>query len=118
MKLLEAGAYDSADVVLMGHPGPENWQGLDSNGARYTGTAGQRTVARMALVADFWGREAHAGGMPWEGVNALDAVVGAYNLVAMMRQQIRPEERIHGCIWKSPVSFFRGFLLLMDVYAV
>lgn len=95
----------------MGHPGPENWQGVDVKGTRYTGTAGQKTVAATAIRADFWGREAHAGGMPWEGVNALDAVVGAYNLVAMMRQQIRPEERVHACIVKSPVSCW-GFLLL------
>lgn len=116
VKLLEAGAYASADVVLMGHPGPENWQGVDATtGERYTGTAGQKTVSRAALVADFWGREAHAGGMPWEGVNALDAVVGAYNMVAMMRQQSRPEERIHACIWKSPVSLIY-FLLLSIIF--
>lgn len=44
----------------------------------------------------FTGREAHASIAPWHGVNALDAVCLSYNAVSMLRQQIRPEERIHG----------------------
>jgi len=35
---------------------------------------------------------------PWEGVNALDAIVLAYNGVSMLRQQIKPYERINGII--------------------
>jgi metal-dependent amidase/aminoacylase/carboxypeptidase family protein len=32
------------------------------------------------------------------GVNALDACVQTYNAVAMLRQQVRPDCRIHGII--------------------
>ncbi|KKA18520.1 Amidohydrolase, partial [Rasamsonia emersonii CBS 393.64] len=48
------------------------------------------------------GKPAHAGGNPWDGVNALDALVSAYNNVAMLRQQIRPEQRIHAAFTKVP----------------
>lgn len=38
---------------------------------------------------------------PWEGVNALDAAVLAYNNISAMRQQVHPESRIHGIILGS-----------------
>lgn len=99
-KLLAAGAYNGVDVCLMGHPGPK-----ERHGEGYTGTAGYRTVARTALIADFYGKPAHSGGNPWDGLNALDAVVSAYNNISMLRQQVRPEDRIHGCILESPVRY-------------
>jgi metal-dependent amidase/aminoacylase/carboxypeptidase family protein len=36
--------------------------------------------------------------MPWEGINALDAIVMAYQSIAVMRQQLRPTDRVHGVI--------------------
>jgi len=33
---------------------------------------------------------------PWEGQNALDAAVLAYNNIGLLRQQTRPTHRIHG----------------------
>ncbi|KAG2035588.1 hypothetical protein BDR03DRAFT_1012442 [Suillus americanus] len=39
---------------------------------------------------------AHAGLSPWEGRNALDAAVLAYNNIAILRQQIKPTHRVHG----------------------
>lgn len=97
-KLLQAGAYAGADVCLMAHPGPEN-----AHGAGNTGTAGQRTLARTSVVADFHGKPAHSGGNPWDGINALDAVVAAYVNVSLLRQQIRPEQRIHVALKNVPV---------------
>src|SRR5262245_63240373 len=44
------------------------------------------------------GRAAHASADPWAGVNALDACIQTYNAVAMLRQQMRPDCRIHGII--------------------
>jgi metal-dependent amidase/aminoacylase/carboxypeptidase family protein len=35
---------------------------------------------------------------PWEGANALDACIQTFNAVSMLRQQMRPECRIHGII--------------------
>jgi metal-dependent amidase/aminoacylase/carboxypeptidase family protein len=53
-------------------------------------------LANVKMAARFAGREAHAAIAPWDGVNALDAVCLAYSAVSMLRQQIRPHERIHG----------------------
>jgi hypothetical protein len=52
---------------------------------------------------------AHAGYAPWEGVNALDAAFVAYAGISALRQQIRPEQRVHGVIsgrdWTPNGSF-------------
>src|SRR5205823_6084471 len=47
---------------------------------------------------EFAGKAAHASADPWEGINALDAVIQTFNAVSMLRQQVRPECRIHGII--------------------
>jgi metal-dependent amidase/aminoacylase/carboxypeptidase family protein len=44
----------------------------------------------------FKGKTTHAAASPWEGINALDAIVLRYNAVSMLRQQINPTSRIHG----------------------
>jgi metal-dependent amidase/aminoacylase/carboxypeptidase family protein len=47
---------------------------------------------------EFTGKAAHASADPWEGVNALDGVIQTFNNVGMLRQQIRPDARIHGIV--------------------
>lgn len=44
----------------------------------------------------YHGKASHASAYPWEGVNALDAAVLAYNNVSVLRQQLKPEWRLHG----------------------
>jgi amidohydrolase len=89
--LIKAGAYKDASACLMVHPGPG-----------YRLESPIREVAFVPMLANvkmkvyFTGREAHAAMEPWNGVNALDAVCLSYNAVSMLRQQIRPYERIHG----------------------
>lgn len=41
---------------------------------------------------------AHAALSPWEGRNALDAAVLAYNNISALRQQFKPTHRVHGII--------------------
>lgn len=41
---------------------------------------------------------AHAALSPWEGTNAQDAAVLAYNNISALRQQIHPTHRVHGII--------------------
>src|SRR5207249_3025192 len=53
-------------------------------------------IGRVGL--EFTGKAAHASADPWEGVNALDAAVQTYTNVAMLRQQVRTDARIHGII--------------------
>ncbi|KAH9992985.1 hypothetical protein BJV74DRAFT_795679 [Russula compacta] len=68
--LLERGAYKDMDVCIMCHP-----------------------VAGETLELG-----AHAGYAPWDGVNALDAAFVAYAGISALRQQIRPDQRVHGVI--------------------
>lgn len=91
LKLIAAGAYKGAAASLMVHPGPGHK--LDDT---VRGVAFVRMLANVKMRVYFTGREAHAAIAPWDGVNALDAVCLSYNAVSMLRQQIRPYERIHG----------------------
>jgi metal-dependent amidase/aminoacylase/carboxypeptidase family protein len=68
----------------------------------FLGTAGFSNVASYSLQGTYHGVSAHAGATPWEGINALDALVSAYLNVSMLRQQILPSERIHGAIVEAP----------------
>jgi len=47
---------------------------------------------------EFFGRCAHAAASPEMGLNALDAIVGAYNNISALRQQLPPDARLHGII--------------------
>lgn len=58
--------------------------------------------ARKNIHCEFSGKSAHAGGNPWEGINALDALVTSYNNVAVLRQQLLPEQRIHCAFMDTP----------------
>jgi amidohydrolase len=91
LKLLAAGAYKGADASLMVHPGPGHKLSGPIRGVSYV-----RMLANVKMRVYFTGKEAHAAIAPWDGVNALDAVCLSYNAIAMLRQQIRPYERIHG----------------------
>jgi amidohydrolase len=101
VKLLEAGAFDdNPSAAIMMHP-----TSAHVLPPHITGVAGVKFVASLKLRVEFHGHPAHAGGAPWEGRNALDAAVAAYTSVSMLRQQIHPDERIHGVIeegGKSP----------------
>src|SRR5205823_3207993 len=52
----------------------------------------------VRVTFEYAGKASHASADPWAGVNALDACVGTYNAVSMLRQQVRPDCRIHGII--------------------
>ncbi|KAF2100269.1 hypothetical protein NA57DRAFT_73880 [Rhizodiscina lignyota] len=92
IKLIEAGAFKDTDACLLCHPGP-------------TGRRGSNTAASAALLlatgrlsVTFTGKAAHAAMSPWQGKNALDAAVLAYNALSMLRQQLAPSEKLHSFI--------------------
>jgi len=94
--LIKAGAFDppqDISAAIMAHPAGS--QQPDPND-HIDGLAGVRTIASAKMRVEFRGRTAHASSHPWMGINALDAAVSAYNNVSMLRQHIRPDERIHG----------------------
>ncbi|KUL85002.1 hypothetical protein ZTR_07760 [Talaromyces verruculosus] len=92
-QLIDNGAYKGVDISLMAHGGPS---------LMGDGIAGTLFNARKQIQVEFTGKNAHAGGNPWEGINALDALIAAYNNVAVLRQQILPEERIHCAFLDTP----------------
>ncbi len=79
------GAFDDVDAAMMVHPA-----GVD--------LPAMHVLAISAVEVEYRGRAAHASASPHHGVNALDALVTAYNAIAQLRQHIRPTERIHGII--------------------
>ena len=85
IRLLRGGAFAGVDCAMMIH-------GFD------------RTILHQPLLGvvrttfEFHGKASHAAADPWVGVNALDACIQTFNAVAMLRQQVRPDCRIHGVI--------------------
>ncbi|KAJ5711792.1 hypothetical protein N7488_005948, partial [Penicillium malachiteum] len=96
-KLLDAGAYKGVDISLMSHGGPKKLIDKPCDGV-----AGILMNARKELYVEYFGKNAHAGGNPWDGVNALDALVQCYNSISTLRQQILPDQRIHGAFLDVP----------------
>lgn len=94
VRLLEAGAFkgDVAAAIMM-HP-----TAAHHFPPGFTVIGGIKFVASLKLRVEFHGKPAHAGGEPWKGLNALDAAVAAYTSISMLRQQLHPDERIHGVI--------------------
>lgn len=86
MTLLDAGAYNEMDVCLMCHPAP----------GPHASVSLSASLALVQFEIEYFGHTAHAALSPWEGQNALDAAVLAYNSIAVLRQQVRPTHRIHG----------------------
>ncbi|KAJ7759276.1 hypothetical protein B0H16DRAFT_1689192 [Mycena metata] len=86
--LLERGGYKEMDICVMCHPspGPINSANLGTS------------IAVQAIKVEYAGRNAHAGAAPWEGTNALDAAFLAYSSISVLRQQMRPDHRVHGII--------------------
>ncbi|KAF7370574.1 Aminoacylase 1-like protein 2 [Mycena sanguinolenta] len=86
--LLERGGYDDMDLCVMCHPspGPKNSASI------------ARTIAVQDIKVEYAGRNAHAGAAPWEGTNALDAAFLAYSNISVLRQQMKPDHRVHGII--------------------
>ncbi|KAL4917666.1 hypothetical protein BDW62DRAFT_218015 [Aspergillus aurantiobrunneus] len=94
IRLLDNGAYKDVNACLMIHPMP-----IVPSRPELLSLA--RTSAGAFLANDkvrvnFTGQPAHAAAAPWEGINALDAIVAAYVNISLLRQQILPSQRIHG----------------------
>ncbi|GAB2550558.1 amidohydrolase [Leucobacter ruminantium] len=87
--IIRAGGFDGVDAAGMVHPG---------GGSALSPVAGERSTGVRRVAVTYRGRAAHAAGAPWLGLNALDAVVTAYQSVAQLRQHILPIDRVHGII--------------------
>ena len=89
--LIENGAFNDVDVAMMVHPAPLS-------------AVFHPFLAMRAYQVTYTGRAAHAAAFPWEGVNALDAAVTAYNSISVLRQQMKPACKVHGVIKEGGVK--------------
>jgi amidohydrolase len=80
-----AGLFDDVDFALMAHP-------------FYTYEQSGISLAMDAIQFEYFGRPAHAAANPSQGINALDAVLQLFNSINALRQQMKPDARVHGII--------------------
>jgi len=85
VRLIRGGIFHDVDAAMMIH-GWDRW------------VPHQDLLGVVRVGFEFTGKAAHASADPWEGVNALDGVIQTFNNVGMLRQQTRPDARIHGIV--------------------
>ncbi len=86
--LVRAGGFDDVDAAMMVHPSSRT-------------LSGRTSLASNRVDLEFTGKAAHAAAQPDRGINALDGVIQTFNNVNAMRQQLRPEARVHGIITRG-----------------
>ncbi len=91
IKLLREGAFDGATAAIMVHP--------EMGEVEYV-----PFLAADSLDVTMLGRESHASSSPWDGINALDAVVSAYVGLQMMRATLHSDEKVHVIITEGGVA--------------
>jgi amidohydrolase len=80
-----AGLFNDVNIALMAHP-------------FYTYEKSGESLAMDAIEFEFFGRAAHAAANPYDGINALDAVIQLFNSLNALRQQLASDARLHGII--------------------
>jgi len=83
--MLERGAFEDEHAAMMIHPSPMD------------------TLEPMMIAVDQWnvsytGKSAHAAAAPQQGINAADALTVAQVAIGLLRQQMRPTDRVHGIV--------------------
>jgi len=85
VKLIQGGVFRDVDCAMMIH-------GFDRT------LLHQDLLGIVRATFEYTGKAVHASVDPWAGINALDACIQTFNAISMLRQQVRPECRIHGII--------------------
>ncbi|MBI5283704.1 MAG: M20 family metallopeptidase [Chloroflexi bacterium] len=83
--MVREGCFDDIDVAMMAHAAPVDIVDAPMFGVSH-------------VDVEYRGKAVHASVFPEMGVNALDALVTAYQAIAQLRQHIRRDSRIHGII--------------------
>lgn len=83
--MADAGYFDDYDFAIMVHLFNKN-------------IVKPIALAMNAHTYTFHGRSAHAASAPWEGLNALNAVMLMFQGIDMLRQHVSPDVRMHGII--------------------
>ena len=83
--MAKVGVFDGVDAAMIVHPGVQNMVIAEA-------------LACVSLDIEFFGKAAHAAAHPEQGINALEAMILAFNAVNSLRQHIKDKARIHGII--------------------
>lgn len=83
--MLREGAFVDVDVAMMAHAAPADLAEAPMFGVAH-------------VDVEYRGKSVHASVFPEQGINALDAMVTAYQSIAQLRQHIRRDARLHGII--------------------
>jgi amidohydrolase len=83
--LLERGVFDGVHAALMAHPAPVD-------------VIDPPMLAWAHFEVAYAGKAAHASAFPEHGVNALDALTVAQTAIGLLRQHLRPGDRVHGIV--------------------
>ena len=81
--MAQEGAFEEVSAAMMVHPAGVDLSTMPS-------------ICVSEVQVTYKGRSAHASAIPHMGINALDALVTAYQAIAQLRQHIKQTERIHG----------------------
>src|SRR5207248_9481463 len=82
------GAFKGVHAAMMVHPAPFD-------------VVEMPIIAASMFEVHYTGKEAHASAFPEVGINAADALIVAQTAVGLLRQHIRPTDRIHGIVTKG-----------------
>lgn len=85
------GVFDDVAAAMGAHPGT-----IEASVPTEPGSG--LSLAVSTVVIEFHGKAAHAAADPFNGINALNAVIETFNGINALRQHITPDARIHGII--------------------
>jgi amidohydrolase len=85
MTMAKEGAFNDLDAALIVHPDTVDM-------------ATSNALACQNLMIEYFGKSAHAAANPERGINALEAMILAFNAINSLRQHIKSTARIHGII--------------------
>ena len=86
--LYKEGFFEGVDAMMLIYPGRDN-------------IAHSRALTATGVSVEYFGQAAHGAARPELGINALDAMMLAFNGIAFLRQQIPSDVRIHYVITKG-----------------
>ena len=89
--MAEAGVFAGVDAAMGAHPGTVEAVCPTVEGS------GQALACQAVRIA-FHGRAAHAAADPYNGINALNALIEVFNGINALRQHVKSDARIHGVI--------------------
>lgn len=86
--MLKAGLFDGIHAAMMVHPAPAESDRM-------------HCLAVSHFDVHYHGRTAHASAFPQAGINAADAITIAQTALGLIRQHIKPTDRLHGIVAKG-----------------